>query len=54
MYGASEEESMFASMNEIIPGLWLGDMEAADELEMLRDNKITHILVAGCNLQKLS
>ena len=29
-------------------------MEAADELEMLRDNKITHILVAGCNLYKNS
>eukprot|EP00026_Physarum_polycephalum_P018961 Phypoly_transcript_20762.p1 GENE.Phypoly_transcript_20762~~Phypoly_transcript_20762.p1 ORF type:complete len:171 (+),score=23.11 Phypoly_transcript_20762:74-586(+) len=43
---------MFASMNSIIPGLYLGDMEAADELDMLREHNITHILVAGANLYK--
>ena len=43
---------MFASMNTIIPGLYLGDMEAAEDLDMLRENNISRILIAGCNLYK--
>jgi len=42
----------FASMDNIIPGLYLGDVEASEDLDMLRNNKITHILVAGSGLDK--
>ena len=38
---------MFASMNLIIPGLYLGDIEAAEDLEMLREKNISHILIAA-------
>jgi hypothetical protein len=34
-------------MNNIIPGLHLGDMHAAYTLATLRENQISHILIAA-------
>jgi len=42
----------YSSMDNIIPGLFLGDMEASENLELLHKHNITHIIVAGNLLTK--
>lgn len=39
-------------MNNILPGLFLGSLEAACDLESLQKNKISHVLVVGSGLDK--
>jgi len=38
-------------MNEILPGLYLGDAASSRDLVLLQSNLITHILVVGSRLQ---
>jgi len=39
-------------IHNISPGLFLGNMRASENLALLKENKITHILVVGCDLEK--
>ena len=36
----------YAHMNEIVPGLWVGDLLSTKDLQALRDNNIHSILTA--------
>lgn len=38
-------------MNEILPGLYLGDADSARDLTALQENKISHILIVGKELR---
>ncbi len=40
-------------MDQILPGLYLGNAESARNLVSLQENKISHILVAGRELKVL-
>jgi len=39
-------------LNNISPGLFLGSIWASEDLHLLKENKITHILIVGNNLKK--
>ncbi len=38
-------------MNEILPGLYLGDEDSSRDLTVLQENKISHILIVGRELR---
>jgi hypothetical protein len=43
--------SELGSLSRILPNLLLGDVFAARQLDLLQQNKITHILPIGMNLK---
>jgi len=50
-YEDSSDE-VVGPMQEIDPRLWLGNYEAAQDLELLKQNRITHICAIGWDLEK--
>jgi len=39
-------------MSNILPGLYLGDVWNSEDLDLLKERKITHILVVGIDLEQ--